>query len=194
MDTFATGALIVLALILFGNYRQGTLGDWLRAKFLNAAAPRSASELVTGALEGGAELVSVGLETAGSWLRPAGGTVTDTFGAPRPGSRTHAGIDFAARTGTPVVAARAGRVIFAASSAGYGKRIDLDHGGGITTRYAHLSEISVRLGQNVAAGAVIGRVGSTGRSTGPHLHFEIRRDGIAVDPEHHLSSAIGVSA
>jgi peptidoglycan hydrolase-like protein with peptidoglycan-binding domain len=95
----------------------------------------------------------------------------------------HAGIDLSARTGTPVGAAAAGRVIFAAHDAGgYGKLVEIAHGGGVVSMYAHLSEFSVRVGHSVATGTRIGRVGSTGEATGPHLHFEVRVRGAAVDP------------
>lgn len=94
----------------------------------------------------------------------------------------HAGIDFRSPSGTDVLAAGAGRVVFAGRNAGYGNMIDIDHGDGIVTRYGHLSAIGVREGQMVDVGDIIGAVGSTGRSTGPHLHFEVRRDDEAVDP------------
>jgi murein DD-endopeptidase MepM/ murein hydrolase activator NlpD len=73
-------------------------------------------------------------------------------------------------------------VIAAENNAGYGNMVEVDHGNGVTTRYAHLSAILVTVGQVLAKGAVVGRAGSTGRSTGPHLHYEVRLDGEAVDP------------
>lgn len=94
----------------------------------------------------------------------------------------HAGMDFRAPPGTPVYAAAPGTVVTAAWSGGYGRMVEIDHGDGFTTRYAHLSRISVRAGQAIEAGRKIGRVGSTGRSTGPHLHYEVRRNGDAVNP------------
>lgn len=94
----------------------------------------------------------------------------------------HAGMDFRSPNGTPVRAAGLGRVVTAEASGGYGNLVELDHGQGIVTRYAHLSEISVSRGQMVPAGGVVGLVGSTGRSTGPHLHYETRIAGGAVDP------------
>lgn len=95
----------------------------------------------------------------------------------------HAGIDFRGETGDPVRTTGAGRVVGAGRSGGYGNMVEIDHGHGLTTRYAHLSAILVRDGQAVTAGQVIGRIGSTGRSTGPHLHYETRVDGEAVNPE-----------
>lgn len=98
----------------------------------------------------------------------------------------HQGIDMAAPTGTPIRAADGGVVKFAGWNGGYGYMIDIDHGKGITTRYAHLSSIGVSVGQRVAQYEEIGRVGSTGRSTGPHLHFEIRFDGVPTNPMKYL--------
>jgi murein DD-endopeptidase MepM/ murein hydrolase activator NlpD len=95
----------------------------------------------------------------------------------------HAGIDWAAPSGTPVRAAADGRVVQARSSyGGYGTYLKLDHGGRIETAYAHLSSMQVRRGARVRRGEVIGRVGRTGRATGPHLHFELRLAGRAIDP------------
>lgn len=94
----------------------------------------------------------------------------------------HAGVDFAAPSGTPIRAAAAGRVTFAGPRGGYGNMVVVDHGDGIETRYAHQRDITVRVGEQVGAGALIGHVGSTGASTGPHLHFEVRRNGTADDP------------
>jgi len=94
----------------------------------------------------------------------------------------HHGIDIGAPTGTDVCAAKAGTVSFTGWHGGLGKTVIVDHGGGLETRYAHLSQILVSEGQGVSQGAVIGKVGNTGRSTGPHLHFEVRRDGEAVNP------------
>lgn len=95
----------------------------------------------------------------------------------------HTGLDFRAEHGTPVRTAGAGRVVLADYNGGYGNMVEIDHGHGMTTRYAHLSQMSVSEGQQVTAGSIIGRVGSTGRSTGPHLHYETRIDGEAVDPQ-----------
>lgn len=108
-------------------------------------------------------------------------SVGDTFG-PR-GDRFHAGIDLLAATGTPVIAAAAGRVTWAGRrGGGWGKLVTIAHAAGVRTMYAHLSRIRVRVGEWVAGGTVIGRVGSTGDATGPHLHFEVRVAGAAIDP------------
>jgi murein DD-endopeptidase MepM/ murein hydrolase activator NlpD len=118
------------------------------------------------------------------WVDPMpAGTVTSCFG-PRWG-RLHAGVDRAAATGTPIVAAAAGTVASAGSVyGGYGISVLIQHDGGISTHYAHLSATPVRPGERVAAGQPIGAEGSTGRSTGPHLHFEVRDGGWddTVDP------------
>jgi peptidoglycan hydrolase-like protein with peptidoglycan-binding domain len=105
----------------------------------------------------------------------------DGFG-PR-GNRFHAGLDFIAPAGSPVSAAGGGQVVFTGfQSGGWGKVIVVDHGGGVQTRYAHLSRIAVLLGQSVYRGQRIGLVGATGGATGPHLHFEVSVRGAAVDP------------
>jgi murein DD-endopeptidase MepM/ murein hydrolase activator NlpD len=101
----------------------------------------------------------------------------------------HAGIDLAGRHGEPVRASAAGRVVRAERFGAYGLAVDIDHGHGIMTRYAHLSRIDVRAGDRVAMGERIGGMGSTGRSTGTHLHYEVRIDGEAVNPRPYLDSA-----
>jgi murein DD-endopeptidase MepM/ murein hydrolase activator NlpD len=105
---------------------------------------------------------------------------TDDYG-PR-GARMHTGVDFPAPTGTPVLAARAGTVTVAGWVDGYGTVVALAHEQGVSTLYAHLSATLVRDGQQLAAGQPLGRVGSTGTATGPHLHFEVRVRGASIDP------------
>lgn len=104
----------------------------------------------------------------------------------------HAGIDFRGPVGSPIFAAADGRVTFAGVKAGYGKAIEITHGNGMLTRYAHLSRIDVKVGQGVGAGSTIGGLGSTGRSTGPHLHFEVRINDRAVNPRPFLEAAPNV--
>ncbi|HEX6257740.1 MAG TPA: M23 family metallopeptidase [Euzebyales bacterium] len=111
---------------------------------------------------------------------PVTGRLTSPFG-PR-GGRLHRGIDIAAAAGTPIRAAQDGTVRFAGWKGGYGYTADIAHGGGLTTRAAHQSELLVRRGQRVRRGQIIGRVGSTGSSTGPHLHFEMAGRGEELDP------------
>src|SRR5215469_14672713 len=100
----------------------------------------------------------------------------------------HTGIDFRGDTGDPIRATAAGSVTIAGSSGGYGKMVEIDHGNGLVTRYGHLSEIDVAVGDTVHAGDIVGRLGSTGRSTGPHLHYEVRVKGEAVDPQKFLDA------
>lgn len=124
------------------------------------------------------------VETFG-WPLPRPVRLTSPFGwrnVSVGGNRYHLGIDLAASTGTPVAAARTGTVTRAGWIGSYGYAVYVDHGGGTETRYAHLSVVTVRVGERVITGATIGRVGSTGASTGPHLHFEVRRMGSAIDP------------
>jgi murein DD-endopeptidase MepM/ murein hydrolase activator NlpD len=102
----------------------------------------------------------------------------------------HAGIDFEARTGDEVKSTGAGRVVAAGVAGGYGNMVEIDHGHGISTRYGHLSRVAVEVGDEVATGDMIGRAGSTGRSTGPHVHYEIRRNGQAIDPMHFLNAGM----
>jgi murein DD-endopeptidase MepM/ murein hydrolase activator NlpD len=97
-------------------------------------------------------------------------------------SRMHQGVDFAARTGTPILASAGGMVVFSGWGGGYGNVVVLDHGKGMRTRYAHMHRIGVRNGQRVEQGQNIGQVGSTGLSTGPHLHYEVWQNGKPVDP------------
>jgi len=100
----------------------------------------------------------------------------------------HTGVDFRAVAGTPVPATAAGTVTSAGPAGGYGNMVEIDHGNGIATRYAHLSEIRVRVGQVVGKGTIVGLSGSTGRSTGPHLHYEVRVDGSAIDPMTYIAA------
>jgi murein DD-endopeptidase MepM/ murein hydrolase activator NlpD len=102
----------------------------------------------------------------------------------------HAGIDFQADTGDAVKATGSGKVIAAGPAAGYGNMVEIDHGQGITTRYGHLSRILVALGDSIETGDVVGRAGATGRATGPHVHYEVRRDGNAIDPVHFLNAGM----
>ncbi len=101
----------------------------------------------------------------------------------------HSGLDFRAPSGTPVRAVAAGRIIEAGPNGGYGRMVEIDHGYGITTRYAHMSSIAVNEGGQIEKGAVIGYVGSTGRSTGPHLHYEVLIDDDATDPMRFVRAA-----
>ena len=118
--------------------------------------------------------------SAAGFTWPTSGQITSGFG-PRWG-RMHQGLDIAAPTGRPITAAKSGTVIMAGWSGGYGQLVVIDHGGGLATAYAHQSRIAVKTGDPVTQGGLVGFVGSTGRSTGPHLHFEVRVNGAARDP------------
>ena len=104
----------------------------------------------------------------------------------------HAGLDFRGPIGAPIYAAAAGTVSFAGVRSGYGNCIEIDHGNGLMTRYAHMSGYRARAGQKVAAGQVVGLIGSTGRSTGPHLHFEVRINDRPLNPRPFLEAAAHV--
>jgi hypothetical protein len=106
----------------------------------------------------------------------------------------HTGLDFRAATGDPVRVTANGKVVSSGWAGGYGRMVEIDHGNGLSTRYGHLSEINVKVGDVVKIGQVIGAVGSTGRSTGPHLHYETRIDGDAVDPQKFLRAGVRLSA
>jgi murein DD-endopeptidase MepM/ murein hydrolase activator NlpD len=123
-------------------------------------------------------------ETGAVFLWPVTGSVNSGFG-PR-GSSFHDGLDIAAPEGTPIRAIEHGEVIYSEWLRGYGNTVIIRHGGGIVSVYAHNQSNLVREGQRVARGEIIGRVGSTGRVTGPHLHFEIRKNNLAQDPMRYL--------
>jgi murein DD-endopeptidase MepM/ murein hydrolase activator NlpD len=106
----------------------------------------------------------------------------------------HPGVDLAEAYGAEIHAAAAGRVAHSGPAGGYGVMVEIDHGNGLATRYAHMSETLVEEGQEVDKGAVLGRLGSTGRSTGPHLHYEVRVDGEPVDPERYLRAGAELTA
>jgi len=106
----------------------------------------------------------------------------------------HSGVDLLDDYGEPVRAVAGGTVVAAEPSGGYGNMVEVEHGSGFSTRYGHLSQVDVAPGQSVAPGAILGRVGSTGRSTGAHLHYEVRADGEAVDPARFLRAADALNA
>lgn len=108
------------------------------------------------------------------------------------GGAFHAGLDFKGPIGAPIYAAAAGKISFAGVRQGYGNCIEIEHGNGLMTRYAHMSRFAAQLGQAVPAGAVIGAIGNTGRSTGPHLHFEVRINDRPVNPRPFLEAAAHV--
>ena len=109
-----------------------------------------------------------------------GGYISSPFG--KRWGHFHEGVDVAANTGTPIMASDDGTVGYAGWKGGYGYLVTMDHDGGFQTRYAHCSYIGVKPGQKIKQGQVIGAVGATGNTTGPHLHYEIRKNGVALDP------------
>ncbi len=171
---------IHLAAVLAGA--QARKAEFERA----AAANRAASNGITDVLHG--------RPAGGNALRrfrfPADGPITSPFGERMHPifhtMRMHTGIDIGAGYGSPVRAGGDGVVVIAGPASGYGNAIVVDHGGGIATLYGHLSRFGVRQGQRVTAGQTIGAVGNTGNSTGPHLHFEVRVQGVPVDPMPYL--------
>lgn len=127
---------------------------------------------------------SVGPVSKGGLIWPVRGRLTSGYG--RRWGRLHAGIDIAAPKGTPIKAAKAGTVVFAGRMSGYGNVVIIDHGGGFSTLYGHQSRLGTSRGARVSQGQVIGYVGSTGHSTGNHLHLETRVNGVARNPRNYL--------
>jgi murein DD-endopeptidase MepM/ murein hydrolase activator NlpD len=123
---------------------------------------------------------------SGGWIWPVSGPITSGFCEPRPWEACHPGIDIAVPTGTPIRAAASGRVAIAGWTGGYGNYTCIQHSGSLSSCYGHQSAIHVSVGQSVSQGQVIGLVGSTGHSTGPHLHFEARINGSVVNPMNYL--------
>lgn len=120
-------------------------------------------------------------------VTPVSGNITSRYGSRESiRSHDHQGLDIATKTGTPIKAVADGKVKFSGEKSGYGNLIILDHGNGITTYYGHCSKLYAKSGEEVKAGDKIAAVGSTGNSTGPHLHFEIRKNGVYVNPQKYL--------
>lgn len=195
----AAGARTATAGGTDGSVRTATVADRIGANGTvtlgqllgRPVTPGASAEAVRGApaVAGSAASAEAGSSTGAH--RPVVGRVSSEFGMrthPVTGVRkSHTGIDFAAPTGTPIEAAAAGTVTFAGVRGGYGNLVIVDHGDGTETRYAHQHRIDVGVGQQVQRGQQLGTVGSTGMSTGPHLHFEVRRDGTPIDPRPWLS-------
>ncbi|WDA42318.1 M23 family metallopeptidase [Erythrobacter sp. BLCC-B19] len=170
-------------------YRRAATGERQAGQLLYAGIDRGGkprTQLMRWGSEGRFyEASGVGEQRRGL-LAPVPGPVTSNFGMRRHPilgyTRMHAGIDFKARYGTPIVAVSDGRVSAAGRAGGCGIAVRLEHGGGLSTRYCHMSQMAVRAGQQVRRGQVIGYVGSTGLSTGAHLHYEMYRGGRAINP------------
>ena len=152
------------------------------------AAEEAAKAKQSGGYSGGSSAVSTG---GFVWPVPSCSLITSRFGyrnSPTAGASTyHGGLDIGAGQGASIVAARGGTVVLASYNGGYGNCVMIDHGGGVITLYGHMQSYAVRYGQSVSAGQTIGYVGSTGVSTGPHCHFEIRINGGQTDPAAYFS-------
>lgn len=139
------------------------------------------------------EALDLALEGIPQFMPAGNGMITSSFGyRSDPFTRVgamHPGLDFRGNLGAPIYAAADGRVSFVGRIRGYGNVVEISHGNGLLTRYAHMLQAKARVGQKVEAGEVIGLIGSTGRSTGPHLHFEVRINNRAVNPRPFLETA-----
>ncbi len=158
---------------------------------------RTSVSLITGEVERFGTLRRIALRLP--LTRPIpGAPITSRFGVridPFLGTPAmHTGVDFRAPTGYPARATADGTVTMAGYNGGYGNMVEVDHGNGITTRYGHLSKIDVKVGQVVSKGTILGRTGSTGRSTGPHLHYEVRVDGDAIDPLRYIKAGSEIAS
>ena len=167
---------------------EGQTGDLLYAGLLRGGRPRT--QLLRWGTDGTftslADLTGTGQNDSGLFGMPVAGHITSGYGMRRHPilgyTRMHAGVDFGAAWGSPIYAVTDGRVQYAGWHGGHGNYVRLDHGGGIATGYGHMSRIAVAPGMAVRRGQVIGYVGSTGLSTGAHLHYEVYRGGQTVDP------------
>lgn len=179
---------------------EETLQEAIRKRAAEEAAKNAANNANSGGNSGGSGGNSGGGSSGGGsatslsnlqWPVPSCTLITSRFGyrvAPTTGASTyHGGLDIGAGMGASIVAAGAGDVIYAGDNGGYGKCVMIDHGNGVVTVYAHMSSIGVSYGQYVTAGQYVGAVGSTGVSTGPHCHFEIRINGAQTDPAAYFS-------
>ncbi len=129
------------------------------------------------------------------FYRPLASPIADRFGAPRPSGRRHSGLDFPAARGTPVQASGVGTVIYAGwNSGGYGNLVVVQHRLGYTTWYAHMASVATWVGQHVSGGSRLGYVGSTGNSTGPHLHWEARLNNVPIDPLPYMLAGTAAAA
>jgi murein DD-endopeptidase MepM/ murein hydrolase activator NlpD len=164
--------------------QSGGLYDVLVQAFSAHGAPGPAGVPASG--PGSAPAILLGPGAAEPQLALPEGRISSRFGWRTDpltgGSRFHNGVDIAAAYGTDVPSAGAGRVVFAGVQGGYGQTVVLEHDGGVQTRYAHLSHVAVTAGAQVDRGTPVGRVGTSGRSTGAHLHFEVLEAGRPVDP------------
>jgi murein DD-endopeptidase MepM/ murein hydrolase activator NlpD len=172
------------------SYRRAASGESQVGELLYAGLERDGqaqAQLLRWGTDGQFfEASGMGQQRTGLIMPVVGGHITSGFGMRRHPilgySRLHAGIDFGAAYGSPIYAVSDGTVVFAGWHGGHGNFVKLEHGGGFGTGYGHMSRIAVSPGTHVRAGQVIGYVGSTGLSTGPHLHYELYRGGVPVNP------------
>lgn len=170
-----------------GQIRLAQVGDELGVRRFEARSTRSsASTVIFSDRPLRTRSMMTGPASMPSGMPLAFTRLTSQFGNrvhPMSGRyQSHAGIDLAAPKGSPVMATADGIVNAAGWAGGYGLLIQIDHGGAVETRYGHLSQLAVASGQSVKRGQIIGFVGSTGRSTGPHLHYEVRQSNVAINP------------
>jgi len=152
-----------------------------RSEMLSAAENRMREKMVR------KEFLPTTLPVAGARLGSSFGRRLDPFGR---GNAMHEGLDFVAPMGTPILAAAGGVVVNASYHPEFGNLVEINHGGELISRYAHLSSIDVTVGMAVRRGQPVGRLGTTGRSTGPHLHFEVKENGVALNPALFLGSQL----
>ena len=183
---------------VFGPMTDTALRNFQRGFGLSAdglAGPQTISALRRGRASRGLPGTTTPVSGPVRLLRPVPGRIGDGFGAPREGRRTHTGLDFPVAAGTTVRAAGVGVTEFAGwNSGGYGNLVVVRHRLGYTTWYAHLSIITTWVGERVTGGTRLGYVGATGHATGPHLHFELRRNAVPIDPRPYLLAAVATRA
>lgn len=156
-------------------------------KLLYKEPVKTATNTVTNKVDTSYKVSSTKVNLGISLIRPISGIITSRFGASsRIRASNHTGLDISASTGTPIKAAASGTVTFSGRKGSYGYMVVLSHGNGVQTYYGHCSKLYVSAGQTVSQGDVIAAVGSTGNSTGPHLHLEIRVNGVAYNPQNYL--------
>jgi murein DD-endopeptidase MepM/ murein hydrolase activator NlpD len=182
------GVLLLAAIIFLGQFPKPPVSS-AQVPPTAAAIPPAVGNLPT-ALPRPTVAQPIAALTTTPSIWPARGTITSVFGwrvSPfGDGNELHAGIDIAYTMGAPVVATADGEVVMSGSSGGYGNLVQLNHGNGISTLYGHNSQLIVKVGQTVKKGQVIAYAGSTGKSTGPHVHYEVRVNNNPVDPMKYL--------
>lgn len=170
--------------------KDGTIQVKKRVSILNSdvvSEEVTESKVLTAAVD---EVVIEGKKVplyvaTGDFIRPSRGSLSSRYG--KRWGRMHEGVDFAASTGSPIYAADSGKVTFAGTRSGYGLCVMINHGNGYQTLYGHASKLLVKTGQSVKKGEKIANVGSTGRSTGPHLHFEVKKNGVPKNPLNYIN-------